>query len=502
MVMRNQNRSPRVNIVGAGPGGLASAMLLASKGVEVEVFERLPRVGGRTSHIKKDGFTFDTGPTFFLYPQLLEEIFSQAGASLKEEVEMIRLDPQYRLVFENGPVLDATSDLAQMKKEVAKISEADSENLEAFMKGNAWKLEKLRPVLQKPFNNLFDLVDPNLFGALPAVRPWSSLDGDLKRYFKDPRTRLAFSFQSKYLGMSPYRCPSLFSILSGLEYEYGVFHPIGGCAEVSEAMARVARRMGVKIHLDEPVEELTFDGKRVTGVVTKTGTHRADAMFINADFSRAMKRLVPDHLLRRWKTNEVETKDFSCSTFMLYLGIEGTYEDLPHHTIVMSSDYQANLDDIENKHRLSETPSFYIQNACVTDPGLAPEGKSTLYILLPVTHQHENVDWKVEAKRFRDLALDRLSIIGLDDIRERIVSETMITPDDWDAQYEVHRGAVFNLAHNLGQLLHLRPRNRFEELEGVYLTGGGTHPGSGLPVIYESARISSNLALQDLAVGV
>ena len=496
--MFKKSDQSKVIIAGAGPGGLAAALLLAAKGLEVDVFERRSQVGGRTSHLLADGFTFDTGPTFFLYPQLLEEIFAEAGADLSAEVEMVKLDPQYRITFENGPSLDATPDLEQMEREVAKISRQDAGNVRAFMKENARKLELLRPVLQKPFNGLKSFIDPSLISALPAVRPWASLDKDLHRHFKDPRTRLAFSFQSKYIGMSPYRCPSLFSILSSLEYEYGVFHPIGGCAAVSEAMARVARRMGVTFHLDEPVEGLNFEGKRVTGIQTKTGSHRCDALFINADFARAMSRLVPDHLLKRWKQDEIKDKRFSCSTFMLYLGIDGIYDDLPHHTILISDDYETNLDDIENKHCLSESPSFYVQNACVTDPGLAPEGKSTLYILLPVTHQHENVNWVKEAKRFRDLAMSRLSLIGVDNIQDRILSETMITPTTWDQDYEIHQGAVFNLSHNIGQLLHKRPRNRFEELKGVYLTGGGTHPGSGLPVIYESARISSNLALQDL----
>ncbi len=493
---------PSINIAGAGPGGLASAMLLAAKGFDVQVFERRSRVGGRTSYIVDGDFKFDAGPTFFLFPQLLEEIFAEAGADLNEEVEMVRLDPQYRLVFEDGPTLDATPDLDQMEREIAKISEADAANVKKFMAENAWKLEKLSPVLQKPFNGLADFIDPSLFSALPAVRPWASLDQDLKRHFKDPRTRLAFSFQSKYLGMSPYRCPSLFSILSGLEYEYGVYHPIGGCSAVSEAMARVAQRMGVKIHLDEPVEQLIFDGgkKKVAGVKTKSGEHRADAMFINADFARAMHRLVPEGMLKRWGEKKIETKSFSCSTFMLYLGIDKVYEDLPHHTICMSKDYEGNLDDIENQHRLSADPSFYVQNACVTDRSLAPEGQSTLYILLPCSHQHENIDWSVEGPRYRELALDRLKLIGLDDVRGHIVCETMITPADWDTDYEIHKGAVFNLAHNIGQLLHNRPRNRFEELDGVYLTGGGTHPGSGLPVIYESARISSNLAAKDFAL--
>ena len=223
---------------------------------------------------------------------------------------------------------------------------------------------------------------------------------------------------------------------------------------------------------------------------------------INADFARAMTRLVPDRLRRRWSNQNIERKRFSCSTFMLYLGIEGQCDELAHHTIYLASDYQENLLDIESRHILSRDPSFYVQNACVTDPSLAPPGKSTLYVLLPVTNQHPNVDWASEESRFRAVALAQLAKVGLNDIESRIVYEQMITPADWDRGYQIHRGATFNLAHNLSQMLHLRPRNRFEDLESVYLVGGGTHPGSGLPVIYESARITSRLIGEDLGVPV
>src|SRR6056297_2641127 len=186
---------------------------------------------------------------------------------------------------------------------------------------------------------------------------------------------------------------------------------------------------------------------------------------------------------------------------MLYLGIEGVYEDVPHHNIHISRDYDRNLDEIERTHVLSEDPSFYVQNASVTDASLAPPGHSTVYVLVPVTHDHPNVDWGVEADRFRELTLDKLAAIGLHDIRDRIRVERRITPADWKADHAIYRGATFNLAHNLGQMLHRRPRNRFEDFEGVYLVGGGTHPGSGLPVIYESSRISSRLLLRDLGLG-
>jgi phytoene desaturase len=297
--------------------------------------------------------------------------------------------------------------------------------------------------------------------------------------------------------MSPFRCPSLFSILSFLEYEYGVFHPVGGCAAVTAAMERVAKRIGVDICLDQPVEEILFEGRRAVGVRTAKGEERADALVVNADFARVMSRLVPDRLRRRWTDRKIGRKKFSCSTFMMYLGIEGKFE-LPHHNIHIATDYARNLDEIENRHILSSDPSFYVQNASVTDATLAPRGMSTLYVLAPVTHQHPNVDWSRERPRFRSLMLKQIAKAGFGDVEKRIRFERVITPDDWDRQYEIHKGATFNLTHSLDQMLHLRPQNRFEDLEGVYLVGGGTHPGSGLPVIFESARISSRLLMKDL----
>ena len=491
--------SASVVVIGAGPGGLAAAILLANAGLRVKVIERLSVVGGRTSAISAGGFKFDLGPTFFLFPRVLEEIFAAAGASLRSEVEMVRLDPQYRIVFGQGGELDATAEVSQMEAQIAQLSLEDAGGFRRFLDENRVKLRRMQPCLESPFLGWRDIFNVRLLKMLPMLRPHQSIDTYLKRFFRDPRIRLAFSFQSKYLGMSPFRCPSLFSILSFLEYEYGVFHPIGGCAAVTEAMARVAERLGVEIRLGEPVEEIVVRGRRAIGVRTAAGVELASAIVLNADFARAMSRLVPDCVRRRWTNRKIDGKKFSCSTFMMYLGIEGCF-DLPHHNIHIARDYARNLDEIENRHVLSEDPSFYVQNASVTDPTLSPRGMSTLYVLAPVTHQHPNVNWLREHGRFRALMLRQIAKAGFTDVERRIRFERLITPADWDSRYEIHRGATFNLAHSLGQMLHLRPRNRFEDLDGVYLVGGGTHPGSGLPVIFESARISSRLLLADLGL--
>lgn len=493
--------SPRkVVVVGAGPGGLASAMQLAHAGCDVTLLERSDRVGGRTSAIEGNGYRFDCGPTFFLYPRVLGEIFRSVGRDLIEDVPMTRLDPQYRLTFAEGGRLDCTPDMDSMDRQIAEFAPADVGALRRYMDDNRVKLAKFRPILEQPFSSLVDLMRPSLIGAARHVHPLRSLGGELERYFTDPRLVIAFAFQAKYLGMSPFQCPSLFSILSFLEYEYGVWHPQGGCSAVSERMAEIAESMGVDVRLNEPVSSVEMQGKRVTALHTDSDRYTADAFVVNADFAHWMTKTIPNASRKRWSDEKLAGKKYSCSTFMLYLGLEGVYEDLPHHNIHIAKDYSRNLREIEIDHVLSKDPSIYVQNPSVTDVTMAPAGHSAMYVLVPVTHKTPNVDWSVESDRFRDLTLDKMAELGLGDIRDRIRFEHRITPDDWENKYAIYKGATFNLAHNLGQMLHKRPNNRFEELDGVYLVGGGTHPGSGLPVIYESSRISTRLLLKDLGI--
>jgi phytoene desaturase len=489
--------SKEIIVIGAGPGGLAAAMLLAQQGRRVRILERMPRVGGRCSAIEAEGFRFDIGPTFFLYPRVLQEIFQSVGYDLFDEVPMTRLDPQYRVNFGVGGHIDATGDMEAMEHEITRLSPHDAGAFSRYMKANRQKLAKFRPILESPFLSRADLLRPSTLKAIPWLKPWHSVGSELERIFKDPRLAIAFSFQAKYLGMSPFQCPSLFTILAYLEYEYGVWHPTGGCSAVSERMAEIAQELGVEICLNESVEKLILSRRRVTGLVTSKQTYDCDAVVINSDFARTMKKLVPNHLRTHWNDQKIAKTKFSCSTFMMYLGVDGRY-DTQHHTIHIADDYQANLDEIENQHVLSADPSFYVQNPCVTDSTMAPPGMSALYVLVPVSSQHPNIDWSIEKDRFRDHVIGRLAKIGIDNLQNRIRFEKVLTPDDWDTSFEVHNGATFNMAHNLGQMLHKRPHNRFEDLDGVYLVGGGTHPGSGLPVIYESARITSKLINQDL----
>ena len=498
-VRRSSAGKPQsVLVVGAGPGGLAAAMLLARAGLSVTVLEKQPRPGGRTSANEAGGVRFDRGPPIFLYPRVLQRIYRVCGRDLMREVPMTRLDPQYKLLFGGGRgEINCTPDLDRMAAEVAKLCPGDGPNVRRFIEHNRHKLERFRTILERPFSTWRDLLSPDMVRALPLLRPWLSVDGELRRYFADERVRLAFTFQSKYLGMSPFNCPSLFSILSYLEYDFGVWHPAGGCSAVSDHMATVATDLGAEVRLGEPVTELLFDGRRVAGARTEQGEYRADAVVVNADFAQAMSTLVPDRLRRRWTDAKLARKRYSCSTFMLYLGIDGRADDVAHHTIYTAEDYVGNLADIETRRQLTADPSVYVQNASVTDPTLAPKGMSTLYVLAPTPNRTDTLDWDELAPAYRKTVLKQVEKIGVTNVEKRIRFEKQVTPRTWEDEYGVFRGATFNLAHTLRQMLHLRPRNRFDEVPGMYLVGGGTHPGSGLPVIYESARITSRLLLRD-----
>lgn len=492
---------PNVAIIGAGPGGLASALLLAKSGVDVTVFERSSAVGGRNKVFERDGFKFDLGPTFFHYPEVIEDIFKAIGMDAHEELRLHRLEMNYRLIFGQGGQLDCTSDLDEMTERIRGLSgDSNANAFRRYVDDNRLKLAKSKACLQEPWYGPTDLLSKRAMRVAGVLRPQRSVAGDLMKLFDDDRLMLAMSFQTKYLGMSPFNCPSLFTMLAFLEYEYGIFHPIGGLGSVSERMASIAKDLGVTFKMNEAVESVIMDGKTIKGVRTANGEFMADKVVMNADFANGMTQLFPDKVRKKWSNKKIDKKKYSCSTFMLYLGIDKTYEELPHHQIYASSNYEKNLEDIEKNHKLTwDDPSIYVQNACVVDPSLAPEGCSTVYALVPVSHIHENIDWDKEKDAYRDRVIEQIETkLGFEGLRDHIVTEMVITPEDWGDH--CYRGAVFNLAHGLDQMLWRRPKNQFDEINNLYLVGGGTHPGSGLPVIYESARISSKLLLDSLGI--
>ncbi|MEY2664752.1 MAG: phytoene desaturase [Candidatus Parcubacteria bacterium] len=487
----------KVIVIGAGPGGLSAAMILAHRGYDVVVYEKQPYVGGRTSALKIGDFTFELGPTFVMLPQAFDDIFEKAGRKISDYLDMKRLDTMYRLRFDDGRNFVVPFDKEKMKQEIARLFPGDEKGYERYLKDQKRKFDLMYPCLKVPYLHWYDYLRPKLLKAFPFMNNFTSVYDVMAKYFKYEDMRISMTFQAKYLGMSPWHCPGAFSILSYIEHAFGIFHPIGGVHKISEVMADVIKEDGGHIVLGKPVQEIIVEGGVAKGVRFEDGTtDMADFVIMNADFAAGMSKLLPESVRGKWTDEMLAKRPYSCSTFMLYIGLDKKY-DIPHHNIFFAKDYKHNIEQIFDSKELPEDPSFYIQNASVTDSTLAPEGKSTIYVLVPVPNLDAPIDWSTKRQQYRDLILKMIrEKTELKDIEEHIEVERIVTPSDWERDINVYKGAVFNLSHTLGQMLYLRPHNQFDEIAHMYLVGGGTHPGSGLPTIIESGRIAADLISQ------
>lgn len=495
MAMSQTPKKKKVAIIGAGPGGLSSAMLLAHKGYEVDVYEAKDRIGGRNATLTGNGYTFEIGPTFVMLPDVFRDTFRDAGRDLSAYIDMKPLPLMYELHYADDRKLDVFFDKEKLKAEIDRLFPGESKGYEKYLKENKIKYERLYKCLTVPYMRFWNYLRLKLLKAFPVMDIPKSVHDVLSRYFRAEDLKIAMSFQAKYLGMSPWECPGAFTILSYVEHAFGIYHPVGGVHKISEAMAKAAQEDGARIHLNSKVKRIITKGKRIEGIELESGeTVLADHVIMNADFAYGISTLLDEKERGRYTDKYLETRKYSCSTFMIYLGVSKKY-DLPHHNIFFSGDYKKNVTQIFEGKGIPEDPSFYLQNASVTDPSLAPEGKSTLYILVPVSNTLKaKVDWAAEKQALRDQIVSKLKErTGFADIEDHIEFERIITPDDWHGTMNVYHGAVFNLAHSLDQMLYLRPHNRFPKYENLYIVGGGTHPGSGLPTIIESGRIASAL---------
>ena len=494
--------SKHIVIVGAGPGGLCAGMLLSHRGFKVSIYDKNPTVGGRNRAIRMNGFTFDTGPTFLLMKGVLDEMFELCGKNSADYLDFVPLSPMYHLVYDDRR-LAIYSEPERMRAELDRVFPEGSGSYGYFLENERKRFNRLFSCITKDYSSWTALLSADVFRALPWLSLSESVFSNLGRYFREEKMRLAFSFQSKYLGMSPWECPGFFTMLSYLEHEYGIYHVTGGLNRIADAMAAVIEEQGGEIHTASPISSLIIENRRVKGVKLENGNAvYADEVVVNADFAYAMSSLVEPGLLQKYNAEKLNQREFSCSTFMLYLGLDKLYDDLPHHSIVFARDYRNNVENIFNNKVLSEDFSFYVHNPSITDNTLAPSGKSALYVLVPMPNNDSGVDWASHCHQVRERTLDALGArLGLRDIHQHIACEKVLTPQDWEASENVYKAATFSLSHKLSQMLYWRPHNRFEELENCYLVGGGTHPGSGLPTIYQSARISANLISEKHRIG-
>lgn len=483
--------SKQIVIVGAGPGGLATAMRLASQGHQIQVFEAFDRVGGRMRGFENGHYAFDTGPTILQVPRIYDELFAESGLKRSDYIDFKRLDPMTRIRFWEGSQLDLTSNLDAFRAQLATLR---PDLPEAF---DRWYAEHIRknqfgyqPYLGTPVRSVLGYLRPGEITNALAFRPWETLYQHFWRFFQDERLVYALSYPSKYLGMHPTAAASVFSLIPFLEFSEGVWHPVGGFRALAQALGKASQDLGAKIHLNSPVRQIWIEKGQARGVELVNGTRiTADAVVVNADFGYAVRHLLPTSARGQYDERRLSQMKFSCSTFMLYLGINRRYDELPHHQIFLSEHIRRrDRPWVDDSALDTDNPSFYVCNPTIIDPDNAPEGHSTLFVLVPIPNTSYTVDWTAKQKMYRDLIVKRMSLLGYENVERHIITERCYTADTWQDKYHVHLGAVFNLAHGWSQLGPLRPPIRSGNINSLYWVGGAVHPGSGLLTILEAAR--------------
>ncbi len=494
----------RVAVVGAGIGGLAAAIRLRIKGFDVEVFEKNGQPGGRVDRLREGGFTFDTGPTLLLMTDVYRDLFAAAGRNLDEEIDLIPLDPNYRVHFGDGDSIRISSSLPALIPELERIEPGVTPRFYRFMESACYKYRLGRSeFVERDFDRASDFFGPRNLRLLLKTKALSNYYRYVSEYFKTEKLRQTFSFQTMYLGLSPFEAPAVYALLPYTELaEDGLWFPRGGMYELVEALVRLARDLGVRIYLNSPVQEIIVAEDRARGVRVNGEEVGADAVLANADLPYVYRSLLPPSAAARdfrWKLRKRKKLLYTASAFMLYLGLDRKLDHMLHHNVYLSARYRENFEQIFDERRLPEDPSFYTNVPSRTNKDAAPEGMEALYVLVPTPHLGENVDWSREGKPFKERVYDLLEKrAGIENVRGHIVYEKIKTPLDWLADYNLEEGAAFGIGHGIFQVGYFRPPTASKAVRNVYFVGASTRPGTGVPLVTIGAKLAAERIGRDL----
>jgi len=474
----------RALVIGAGVGGLATAVRLAHAGYRVTVLERHDGPGGRAGAFQSMGFTFDRGPSMVMMTECWHQLFRDVGRRLEDYLTLVQCDPTYRLHFADGATLEMTSRLNQLLANLERLEPGCSPRALQFL---AHTGELYRRGIEFISRNMHQPGAMLKVGGM-GLRYGAGALGDLQRmvgrYFKDERLRQALTFQSLYLGLSPYDSLAIYGLLAYTELAGGIHYPMGGMVQLPRALERLALELGVEVRYQTPVSRLEQAGDHVRAAVLADGSRvLADVIVSNADLP-----FVHDQLLGEPYPG-IERKEFSCSVVLMYLGVNRTYPDLLHHNLAVSADLRTSCRQLFVDQVMPDDPPFYVVANTRTDPSMAPPGCENLFVLVlaPSQNPARPVDWSAEGPRVEQRTLERLERFGLTDLRRHIVTKHLFTPADFTSRYGNLRGEAFGLSHGLTQIGYFRPHNRHRRYRNLYFVGQSTHPGCGLPMVLISA---------------
>ncbi|MEK9500357.1 phytoene desaturase [Gaopeijia maritima] len=491
------NDGRRAVIVGAGFGGLALAIRLQAAGMQVTVLEKRERIGGRAYQLKDRGYTFDMGPSLITAPGIIDAVFQAAGRRLVDYVDLVPLDPFYRIHFHDGTHIDYVSDAERMKEQMARFNPGDAARYDDFMAA----IEPIYGAViedrlgSKPFDSW-----GKMLGFLPRVAKlgaWRPVHNFVARYFEDFRHRFVYSFHPLFVGGNPFSAPSVYLMIPMLEKLGGVWFSRGGMYSVVEAMGRVFEEIGGEIRTDHEVERIEVTDGRATAVRAAGTTFPADVVVSNADVGHTYGALVEPEKRRHWTDRRIDRTHYTMSCFLLYVGTRRTWPEVAHHTLILSERYRELVRDIFDRKVLPDDFSMYVHAPTRTDPDMAPEGCESMYVLIPVANKRADIDWDSVKEPLAERVLEFLEEWGMEGLRDALEVLHIFTPDDFETELNATFGNAFAVEPRLTQTAYLRPQNRSEDVDGLYLVGAGTHPGAGVPGVILSAEATYSCIAED-----
>ena len=480
---------PHALVIGAGFGGISSALRLRAKGYRVTLIDRCQQLGGRAQVFEREGFRHDAGPTVITAPFLFDELFALFGERFADHVELVPLTPWYRFCFADGDHFDYGGTLDETLAEIGRISADDCNGYLRLLEHSKRIFDiGFTQLSDKPFDRLRSML--RVIPSLIRLRCDRTVWGLVTSFLKNDKLRQALSIQPLLVGGNPFDTTSIYGLIHYLERAHGVFFAMGGTGAITRALGALLERRGVAVRLGSTVSRIRVEAGVASAVeLTDGGVIPADLVVSNADAAHLYTSMIPK-AQQAWSSRlKLSAASYSMGLFVLYFGTRKTYPDVAHHTIWLGERYRELLEEIFNKKVLSEDFSLYLHRPTATDPSFAPAGCESFYVLCPVPNLQADIDWAAEGPRLRDrivAALDRTILPGLAD---SITAEFSMTPADFEHDYLSVHGAGFSLAPLFRQSAWFRFHNRAEGIRNLYLVGAGTHPGAGLPGVLCSAKV-------------
>lgn len=477
----------RAIVIGAGLGGLSAASLLAAHGYRVDLYEQNDQPGGKMQQVEKMGYRFDTGPSLLTMPFILEKLFSECGYRLTDFLTLEELSPLCRYFYKDGTRFDNFSNRQKTIREIQGFSKQDAEKYSDFLDYSQSLYEKTADAfLFNPLYDLSDLKELNLIDFL-GIDAFSTVSQKVDSYFESPYMRQFFKRFTTYNGSSPYQAPATLNVIPHVELNQGGYYVKGGLYSVATALHNLAEKMGVSCHFGNRVSSIEIDQKTVSGITLSDRNHEScDLLFANADATDTILNLLPGSATSPRKRKKQANLEPSCSGFVMLLGCSQTWPQLKHHNIFFSGDYRAEFVDIFDRKKLPDDPTIYVANTAYSDPGHAPKGSSNLFILVNAPYE-SGQDWELLRQTYSRKLKDELENRGLKGLKDSLEVEEIITPDLFLSKYGSNRGSIYGTSSNSKTSAFVRPRNKLRDFENLFLVGGSTHPGGGIPLVVQSA---------------